>query len=157
MCTGEHVRNSCFILSNSSVQKEQSNKQKVFKATRTIQIFLKNVGGNSLLIVEIPLFLFLVFSIWFYSSFFSSYAHADTYWQPHMHSRHVPHVQSHSRLRISRQENRIQNWSDELGTKNKPAAALKKNHMAFILWSIALLNGYFICADLNSMTTYEND
>lgn len=44
-----------------------------------------------------------------------------------------------------------------LAQKNKPPAALKKNHMDFILWSIALLNGYFICADLNSVMTYEND
>lgn len=56
MCTGEHVTNSGIILSNSSVQKQQSNKQKVFKATRTIEIFQKDFGGNSFLIVEIPLF-----------------------------------------------------------------------------------------------------
>lgn len=84
----------------------------------------------------------LLFFLYILSGFIcpsiSSHTHADTYWQPHMHSRQVPLVQSHSRLRVSRRENRIQNWTDELGTKNKPAAALKRNRTDSILWNIAL-------------------
>lgn len=78
------------------------------------------------LIVEIYLFCFLYFLSVFIRLFFP---HADTYWHPRMHSRHTPHVQSHSGSRVSRQENRIQNWR-WAWHKNEPAAVLerKKNH-----------------------------